>query len=77
METQRRLEKFIFKASQLFERNGDIIIVMRGEGGYVLKEVNVSASLREGPTRIVGVYDNCPFGFEGWVGLEIIFSSRI
>lgn len=34
-------EKFIFKASQLFERNGDIIIVMRGEGGYVLKEVNV------------------------------------
>lgn len=63
-------EKFIFKASQLFERNGDIIIVMRGEGGYVLKEVNVSASLREGHTIIEGVYNNVPFGCEGVVGLD-------
>lgn len=63
-------EKFIFKASQLLERNGDIIIVLRGEGGYVLKEVNVSASLREGHTIIEGVYNNIPFGCEGVVGLD-------
>lgn len=63
-------DKFIFKATQLIERNGDIVIVLRGEGGNVLKEVNVSASLREGHTIIEGVYNNLPFGCEGVVGLD-------
>lgn len=63
-------ELFISKASQLIERNGDIIIVLRGEGGYVLKEVNVSASIREGHTIIEEVNNNLPFGCEGVVGLD-------
>lgn len=63
-------DKFISKATQLIERNGDIVIILRGEGGNVLKEVNVSASLREGHTVIEGVYNDIPFGCEGVVGLD-------
>lgn len=63
-------DKYIFKSDQTFLRNGDVIIVLRGEGGYVLKEINVSASLREGHTVVEGINNSIPYGCQNLVGLD-------
>lgn len=55
---------------QIFLRKGDIICVLRGEGGYVLKEINVSASLREGHTVVEGINNSIPYGCGRVVGLD-------
>lgn len=63
-------DKFIFNSDQMFLRNGDVIIVLRGEGGYVLKEINVSASLREDHTVVEGIKNSIPYGYQDIVGLD-------
>ncbi|MBR4793920.1 MAG: hypothetical protein IK038_09690 [Bacteroidaceae bacterium] len=61
---------YIYSFNQILKRNGDVLIVLRGEGGSVLKEVNVSASIREGHTVIEGVNDNIPAGNDIVIGLN-------
>lgn len=60
----------INKSNQLFLRGGDIYIILRGEGGAVLKEINVSASLREGHTVVEEINNSIPYGCGKVVGLD-------
>lgn len=54
-------DKNIFKSDQTYVRNGDLIMILRGEGGNVLKEINVSESLRSGHTVVESINTNIPF----------------
>ena len=60
----------INKSNQLFLRGGDIYIILRGEGGAVLKEINVSSSLREGHTVVEEINNSIPYGCGKVVGLD-------
>lgn len=61
---------YIFNDAQVITRNGDLFVVLRGEGGTVLKEVNISASIKEGHTVIEGTTDNVPSGCDFVLGLN-------
>lgn len=63
-------DKYIFKSDQTFLRDEDVIIVLRGEGGNTLKEINVSASVREGYTVVEGIRNDMPHGCADVVGLD-------
>lgn len=64
-------ESYLYKLSdQVFMRNGDVIIVLRGEGGYVLKEINVTASIREGKTVVEGINTKVPYGCQEVYGID-------
>ena len=49
-------------SNQTFQRNGDVIVMVRGEGGYVIKEINITASIREGKTIVEGINNKIPYG---------------
>lgn len=64
-------DSYLYKLSdQVFTRNGDVIIVLRGEGGYVLKEINVTASIREGKTVVEGINTKVPYGCQEVYGID-------
>lgn len=63
-------DKNIYRSDQIVQRNGDIIIILRGEGGNAIKEINVSASIREGHTVVEGINDRIPYGCGKIVGLD-------
>lgn len=63
-------DKNINKSNQVFLRDGDVIIVLRGEGGTVLKEINVSESIREGHTVVEGIKEGLTYDYTEVVGLD-------
>ncbi len=64
-------DSYLYQLSgQVFIRNGDVIIVLRGEGGYVLKEINITASIREGKTIVEGINNKIPYGCADVYGID-------
>jgi hypothetical protein len=60
----------IYKSDQFYLRNNDLIIVLRGEGGSVLKEINVSQSIKKGHTVVEGINNLVLNSNETVVGLD-------